>query len=159
MNNKHRLLILLLDDDQGYLKLLNQYLSMTGDTGYESRMTTSYKEALELLKSGDFDVGLIDHDLKQDVTGTDVIEQALAAGVTTPLVMVTAMPDMDIEIQALSKGAVDFVSKDEMTAQILERTIKIALLKKEAYARLPPNKRNVPAAKPVMGRIRKFPIR
>jgi diguanylate cyclase (GGDEF)-like protein/PAS domain S-box-containing protein len=99
--------ILVLDDESSILELLGQHLS---EEGYHCSLFTSAVEALEALKSSDFD--LLVTDLKMpEMHGIDVVLQAKGQDEELAVIVVTALLEVTNAIEAMRAGADDYLLK------------------------------------------------
>ncbi|MDE3154777.1 MAG: response regulator, partial [Acidobacteriota bacterium] len=71
------------------------------------------------------DVYLLDHRLDTG-SGLDLARAVQACRPTSPVIMLTSADDEQVALQAMRAGASDYLIKDEMTAALLERTIRYA---------------------------------
>ncbi|HLZ65492.1 MAG TPA: response regulator [Aliidongia sp.] len=69
---------------------------------------------------GDCDIVLLDLDLP-DMDGFDVLRRFRAAGITTPILMVSGLDGLDHKIKALTFGADDFLTKPFRKRELLAR--------------------------------------
>lgn len=100
--------ILYIDDDAGLGVLLNRALA---PHGYGVETVPDSEEALARLKSGNFDVVALDHNLTNEV-GLDIIPLIRALPHPPPIIYVTGSEDVRVAVAALKAGAVDYVWKD-----------------------------------------------
>ncbi len=99
--------ILLVEDDDQYATLVARQLA---GAGYEVTRAARAKEALERLGEGEYDLILSDI-LMPGMSGIDMLEELRGRGVTAPVVVMSAFGSVDTAIQALQKGAYDYISK------------------------------------------------
>lgn len=111
--------ILLVEDDgslgDGIQKGLKQY-------GYTVDWLTDGQTALSSIKTETFDVILLDLNLPK-LSGLSVLREVRAAGITTPILILTARQSVEDRIKGLDSGADDYYSKyyfdlDELSARI-----------------------------------------
>jgi two-component system KDP operon response regulator KdpE len=112
MSEKKRILVV--DDEPGIVKILGITLRLHG---YEFVGTTSGAEAVELARSRDPDVMLLDI-LMPGMNGMEVLEKVRAFS-KVPVIVFTARPD--ITQIAMKMGADAFVSKPFDPDQMLEK--------------------------------------
>src|SRR5690606_40318417 len=62
------------------------------------------------------------------------VREALRLGFSAPIIMLTGQNDTGIEIEAAQAGAVDFLVKDNLTLERLQRAIRYALARSEVQA-------------------------
>ena len=111
--------ILLVEDDEslgdGIHKGLKQY-------GYTVDWLTDGRTALSSIKTENFDVILLDLNLPS-LPGLTVLREMRAAGITTPVLILTARHTIEDKVKGLDSGADDYLSKsfldlDELSARI-----------------------------------------
>ena len=69
--------------------------------------------------TGSADVCLLDFQLG-DRSGLELLSTLEQRGVRTPVVMLTATTDHQVDIEAMKAGAVDYLVKGEFTGAVLE---------------------------------------
>jgi signal transduction histidine kinase len=90
--------------------------------------------ALEELETR-YDVCLVDYRLGAD-SGLSLIEKAVAKGFTGPIILLTGRGDHDVDVKAMRAGAADYLVKDQITPQLLERVIRHSIERKAAEVAL-----------------------
>ncbi|HTA89680.1 MAG TPA: ATP-binding protein, partial [Polyangiaceae bacterium] len=120
--------VLLVEDDEDDFLLTGKLLRKNERTAFDVKWVISSAAALQELKDP-YDVCLVDYRLGAE-TGLVFIERAIAQGFTGPLILLTGRGDHDIDVEAMKAGAADYLVKDEMTAQLLERVIRHAIERK-----------------------------
>src|SRR6185436_16806800 len=83
------------------------------------------RAALSALEGHAVDILLLDLDLP-DSRGMDTVSQAVRAAPEVPIVVLTGFKDRDLGIRALRAGALDCLSKHELSGELLVRTLKLA---------------------------------
>jgi PAS domain S-box-containing protein len=117
--------LLLVDDDREQLALIDAALSRT-HLDYRIEWSPGYDDALARLDAGGVDLCLVDY-LLDGINGLDLIRDAVARGIETPMVMLTAHGSAEVSLQALEAGAVDYLAKGTVDAELLERTVRYAM--------------------------------
>ena len=83
--------------------------------GMEAQIVASPNAALEELYSGEFDVALIDLNYTRDTTsgreGLDLLTQIQATDADLPVIVMTAWGSIDLAVEAMRRGARDFIQK------------------------------------------------
>ncbi len=118
--------ILLIDDDVEFAKVTRFRLSHTDKAKFEVHTTASLKSALELFNVQTFDLILLDLILS-DAHGLEAMTHILAASKQTPVVVMTGLDDDQMAIEAVRKGAEDYIVKGETPPKILIRIIQHAI--------------------------------
>lgn len=111
MNSK----ILLVDDDPDVLASTSALFS---DTGYSVTACSSADEALESIKGNKYDVVLSDIKMPE-ISGIDLLEQAHKIDSQLPVILITAYADLNTAVDAISRGAFDFIIKSSAPEYIL----------------------------------------
>ena len=120
--------ILLIDDDQNLRKSIRLALETMNHKVTEARDGT---QAQEFLAHGLFDVAFLDLRLGQE-KGLDILLQLLQIAPGLAIVVITAYATIDVAVEAMRRGAVDFLPKpftpDEIRI-VLDRVSRLRRLK------------------------------
>ena len=104
--------ILVADDQVDILDALRLLLS---DEGYEVTVARSPGEALERLEGAEFDLAILDLNYTRDTTsgqeGLDLMERIRALDPTLPVLVVTAWSSVSGAVEAMRRGARDYIEK------------------------------------------------
>jgi putative nucleotidyltransferase with HDIG domain len=115
--------ILVVDDEETIREIVS---SMLGGAHFQTRQAASGIEALSILESGDeFDLVLSDL-MMAEMDGIALLERAKERYPDMPIVMVTAVHDIQVALQALRNGAYDYLLKPFEREQLLA-TVRRAL--------------------------------
>lgn len=110
--------LLIVDDDPEITSALARGLALHG---YEAQTENRADRALQRLKKDDFAGAIIDVMLGAD-SGINLVRQARDAGVTLPILMLSALSDVEHRAAGLEAGADDYVVKpfsfDELVARL-----------------------------------------
>ena len=112
--------MLVADDERGTRLALEVPLRLDG---YSVTSVASGREAIELGRREHFDVVLTDV-FMPDVGGLDVIRQFRSFSPDTKVIAMTAQGSLEIAMEAISEGAVDFIAKPfdiEQVMMVVER--------------------------------------
>ncbi|UCD35534.1 MAG: EAL domain-containing protein [Nitrospiraceae bacterium] len=134
MDNE-RIKILLVDDDEDDYLITRDLLSQSKDRIYDLEWVSTYEEALRSIINGEHDACLFDYRLGE-YTGLDLLKEAVSAACKAPIIILTGQGERDIDIEALKAGATDYLDKTEITAQLLERSIRYAIERKRTEDRI-----------------------
>ena len=128
--------ILIVEDEKRIAEGVNKILK---NAGYEVDTVYDGLDGLDYILSGLYDLILLDIMLPK-INGIDVLKNARAEGITTPVIMLTAKFQSEDIINGLDAGADDYLTKPfdagELLARIRTRTRKTCALnadKTEAY--------------------------
>ncbi|WP_299579114.1 response regulator transcription factor [uncultured Sunxiuqinia sp.] len=114
--------ILIVEDEQAMLVGLRDNLEFEG---YEVDTANRGDDGLKKLQSGAFDLVLLDVMLP-GMSGFDVCKKARAAGMDTPIILLTARGEELDKVLGLELGADDYVTKPFSLRELLAR-IKVIL--------------------------------
>jgi len=112
--------VLVADDQQDVLDALRLLLKAEG---YDVASATSPALVLEAVGSRELDAVLMDLNYARDTTsgkeGLDLLDQLRAVDPTLPVVVMTAWASVDVAVEAMRRGARDFVEKPWDNARLL----------------------------------------
>ncbi len=104
--------ILIADDREDILKALRALLKSRGNV---AELAHTPREALRKLKERRFDLAIIDLNYTREITsgreGLDLLERMRQIEPTMPVVVMTAWASVDLAMEAIRRGANDFVEK------------------------------------------------
>lgn len=113
--------ILVADDQPAVLEAAKLLLKSDGHT---ARTADSPRSVLQLAAGESFDLILMDLNYARDTTsgqeGLDLLAGLRTAGIDTPVVVMTAWGTVDIAVEAMRRGACDFVQKPWDNKRLLE---------------------------------------
>jgi signal transduction histidine kinase len=118
--------IALIDDDPDDVFLMKETLAESVFLKAEINVYSSYELGMEALKKDVADLYLIDQYLGSG-EGAHLMEQARLEGVRKPLILLTGSDNADVALEAMEAGADDYLLKTELTAPLLERSLRYAL--------------------------------
>jgi DNA-binding NtrC family response regulator len=120
--------ILLVDDDKNTADGLKKILLQDG---YDTGCTYTGNEALDLIEAEHFDIVITDMKLP-DISGFSIIEKVKKENIDIAVVMITAFSSIQTAIDAMKKGADDYLTKpvnieelELILKKILERQLLI----------------------------------
>jgi two-component system, cell cycle sensor histidine kinase and response regulator CckA len=117
--------VLVVDDDDGDFILVEALLDELSGS-YEVEWASTWAAGLTAMEADRHDLYLVDHGLGVR-TGIELLEAATAAGCSGPRILLTGNRDPRLDRLALSAGAIDFLYKQTLTAEALDRTLRYAL--------------------------------
>ena len=117
--------ILLVDDDEVDRLAVRRLLKQTRfEATLEER--DGREPALEVLSPGAFDCVLLDYNLP-GADGIEILKEIRAKGQTVPVIALTGQGDEEIAVELMKAGAADYLNKNSLTAERLERSLRYAL--------------------------------
>ena len=116
--------ILLTDDDPGIQKPLGRLLEKAG---YHVRTASDGRAAVETLDDNEFSPDCILLDIRMPrMEGTEALSLIREKVPLVPVIMLTAMTDLETAVDTMRKGAYDYLTKPVRREQLIE-TVKKAL--------------------------------
>jgi DNA-binding NtrC family response regulator len=133
---KDRPRILAADDQQHVLEALELLLR---PQGYDVETARSPVMVREALSTGSYDSVLIDLNYTRDTTsgreGLDLLSEIVASDGTTPVIVMTAWANIDLAVEAMRRGARDFIQKpweNERLLTIVRTQVELHRLSQQA---------------------------
>lgn len=118
--------ILIADDDPVIRRLFEKRLQ---DAGYTVTVAVDGNEAARHLDSSHFDVIITDLVMPGDIGGIELLEIGKEKDVLTEVIVITAHSSIDTAVDAMKKGAADYLEKPVNFDELFLRLDKIAQLK------------------------------
>jgi signal transduction histidine kinase len=118
--------ILLIEDNSGDARLLQEMLKDDGHHDMELTLVVSMREAEEYLAANAVDLILLDPGLP-DAIGLEAVQRAHAAAPRPPLVVLTGLDDELLARRALQEGAQDYLIKNEIEPRGLVRALRYSI--------------------------------
>ena len=123
--------ILVVDDENSYLELVKGLLN---DEGYKNVLTENNPlKVMPLLDRTDVDLILLDIYMPE-MNGLDLLEKIYAEYPSIPVVIVTAVNEVEIALKAVKLGAYEFITKPPDTDRLfltIQRALSKRLLESE----------------------------
>lgn len=120
---------LVVDDEQNIRRTLTVALE---SMGYEATNAATGTDAIRELKARRFDVMLLDLKLSEE-SGLEVLNEAIRVSPTLAVVIMTAFASIDTAVEAMRRGAFDYLPKPctpEQLRQVLSRIQKTRKLER-----------------------------
>lgn len=128
---KQPIRVLLIEDEEDDFQLTRRLLLGIEGQAYELDWAATYDEGYAAILADTHDVYLMDYRLNLD-SGLDLLKEVKAIGCTAPLIMLTGLFDRDTDVQAMNAGASDYLVKNNLSSDLLERSIRYALANKKS---------------------------
>jgi DNA-binding NtrC family response regulator len=130
-NKKKTNRVLIVDDEENIRQILTEYLQ---DFGYKVTCAVNGQEALQVYQKGSFDIILSDL-VMRPMNGLELLNEIKKVDPDALFIMITGFPSIESALEAVKKGARDYITKpfniDEIRLK-MER----ALLEKNMEGRL-----------------------
>ena len=125
MIDTNEIKILLIEDNPGDARLIQEALSMAGDAS-EVQWTDRLAKGLEMLGRDRFDAVLLDLSLP-DSRGFATFEQLRKCAPRVPVVVLTGLDDEGLALRAVREGAQDYLVKGTVKSSTILRIIRFAI--------------------------------
>ena len=110
--------ILVVDDDYGIRSIMKDSLT---NENYEVKIAESGEEGLNFIKNQHFDLVITDMVMPPGLDGIDLMEKALKINEDLGFIIITAYGTIKTAVDALKKGAFDFITKPFSVSQMTSR--------------------------------------
>jgi PAS domain S-box-containing protein len=118
--------ILIIEDDQDDFLIIEACIKDIPEKDFRIDWCFNYEEALQRIAHAGYDIYFVDY-LLGEKTGLELLKDAIALGCEDPLVLLTGIGNREVDVQAMTIGAVDYLVKSEINTEKLERCIRYAL--------------------------------
>ncbi len=122
--------VLIVDDEETARNFISEALR---DAGYEAIEAGTLKEANKAIDKGVGDIILLDVMLP-DGSGLSLLDRLALENPRPPVILITAFGEVDVAVDAMKKGALDFLQKPldlDRLLQAVERSSEVVGLRRE----------------------------
>ena len=123
--------VLLIDDDADDCLMLRDLLADVRWKKFNVEWASSYDAGKSALARKSHDVCFLDYRLGGR-TGLDLLKEAVAEDCKIPIIVLTGFGEPDVDLEAMKVGAADFLVKDQISALLLERSIRYSIHRAQA---------------------------
>jgi diguanylate cyclase (GGDEF)-like protein len=123
--------VLLIEDNPEYANLLRRILSKEKRPPFNLEPAASLQAGLERLVQADIDVILLDLTLP-DSQGIDTFHRVHTQAPAVPIIILTGFDDERLALEAVGKGAQDYLVKSQVDGRMLPRVMRYAIERKRA---------------------------
>lgn len=127
--------VLLIEDNEDDAYLVQETLNERQEPKCDLEWTDRLRRGLKRLAEGRFDVVLLDLSLP-DSQGLETFDRLQAQAHGVPLVVLTGLDDEAMAVQAVRKGAQDYLVKGRLVPDLLVRALRYAVERKQVEAAL-----------------------
>ncbi|MDX1588562.1 MAG: EAL domain-containing protein [Oleiphilaceae bacterium] len=124
MNKEVR--VLMVDDDPVDRVLVEEYLSQAGQCRFVVEHAEDYDSGVAALKRQQHDVYLVDYYLGAR-TGLDWLNEAREMRCEQPVIILTGQGAETLDDEVMTRGASDYLPKEELSTSLLQRVIRHAI--------------------------------
>jgi len=123
--------VLVVEDNPEDFQILQVLFGKIKHHRYELENATSLSKALGLLRERRHQAYLVDYQLGPD-SGLEFLKEALALKCEAPVILLTGYGDHEMDLKAMALGAADFLNKNKLDPDLLERSIRYSLERRKA---------------------------
>lgn len=127
--------VLLIEDDEDDYLITKDLLADIGEDLFELLWVPTFDLGRDAIANETIDICLVDYQVGER-SGLELVQEARAAGVMVPMILLTGMGDRDIDIAAMRAGASDFLEKGQLTPILLERALRYAISQSQSKREL-----------------------
>ncbi|TYQ31604.1 hybrid sensor histidine kinase/response regulator [Pseudanabaena sp. UWO310] len=122
--------ILLIDDDEDDYLLTRDFLSESEQLEFKLDWSSNYRDGLAKIAENRHAAYLLDYRLGKE-NGLELMQEAISRGCNKPIILLTGVGDSQVDRQAMSAGASDYLIKGKfLNPLLLERSILHAIERK-----------------------------
>ena len=138
--------VLIADDEKAIRRTLREILEYEN---YKVDEAEDGQKAYDMLKDGDYDVALCDIKMPK-MDGMEVLDKLKKEGVETQMIMISGHGNIETAVEAVRKGAFDFISKPPDLNRLLI-TVRNAMDKGNLVTETKVLKRKVSSTREIVG--------
>lgn len=133
--NQNTYLILLIEDNPADARLIKEMFRDEIDFSFDLIWKENLSDGLNYLKNNSIDITLLDLALP-DSQGIDTFYKTYAVKPDSPIILLTGLNDKILALNAIEKGAQDFILKGQVDGNLLTRSILHAIERQRMLMRL-----------------------
>jgi two-component system, cell cycle sensor histidine kinase and response regulator CckA len=122
--------VLLIEDSFPEAKLLAQIFKGSPIGNFQLTHVQRLSGATEILKTREFDVALLDLTLPDSV-GLESLDALISCSPELPVVVLTNTSDDQLSVEAVRRGAQDYLVKRQVNLELLVRAVRYAIERKQ----------------------------
>jgi len=126
MDAPSQIRVLLVEDDEDDYVLARDILGDISNQSFRIEWAPTVEKALEQARNGGYDLCLLDYRLGER-NGIEVLDELKALGFTAPVLMLTGQGDRHVDLEAMKHGAADYLEKDRLSPELMERSVRYTL--------------------------------
>ena len=131
MKNNEEKTILLIEDNPGDSRLIEEMLKEIASFHYKLILAETLKDGRGQISKNKVDIILLDLNLP-DSTGKNTFDALIGIDKNIPVVLISGLEDLALSVSLIREGAQDYISKNSLTSQLLEKSIQYSIERKKA---------------------------
>jgi len=124
--NQNKYKIAIIEDDEDDYLIIRDYISDIEGRSFIVDWFQDYNSAIEAIKNKEYHLYFVDYFLGHK-TGLDLLDAAAELNCDEPIILLTGLGNKAIDIKAMERGATDYLVKNDLSTEKLERCIRYAL--------------------------------
>jgi len=126
MPNQNKIRIAVIEDDEDDFVIIKDYISEIEGKSFVVDWFQDYNTAIDAIKNKSYHLYFVDYFLGHK-TGLDLLDAASELNCKEPIILLTGLGNKAIDIKAMERGATDYLVKNDLSTEKLERCIRYAL--------------------------------
>ena len=118
--------VLLIEDDEEDYILTRELFEDIPERKYQLEWAASFEAGVKAIQENGFDIYLVDYRLGRE-NGLELLNEVSKVDAHCPFILLTGLDNRDLDIEAMEAGASDFLVKGNLTADLLDRSIRYAI--------------------------------
>src|SRR5205085_2952089 len=123
----------LVEDDEDDFIITRDLFSEMRSQRFTLDWMKTFETGLQAMTLNQHDVCLVDYRLGAR-NGVDLLRAAIERGCQAPVILLTGAGEHEVDLEAMTAGAADYLVKTGLQAHTLERSVRYALQRKRAAA-------------------------
>jgi PAS domain S-box-containing protein len=123
--------VLLVDDDEDDYVITRDLICEIGQERYQLDWASSYDAGWDVLQRREHHICLVDYRLGER-TGLEFLRAAQQLNSLAPMILLTGQGDHEVDLEAMKAGAADYLIKSQLNADLLERSLRYAIVNNRA---------------------------
>jgi DNA-binding response OmpR family regulator len=124
--------ILHVEDEESQRRLIAHHLLAMGDFQFEIHHADNEETALDLFESRGAEFVILDYHLRQG-NGLHCLGEIRQRDRIVPIIAISGVATAEIAADLVQAGADDYISKQDLTSDMLARSMRAALERADAY--------------------------
>ncbi|MBW2569640.1 MAG: response regulator [Deltaproteobacteria bacterium] len=125
-------IVLIVDDEEEFINSLAERLSIRD---YDVTTSVNGRDAIEKVRGCNFDVVMLDV-VMPGIDGLAVLREIKRITPLTEVIMLTALPNVEIGVEAMKRGAMDYILKPCEIEELISKIDKGCARKTEQEERI-----------------------
>jgi PAS domain S-box-containing protein len=130
-----RFRVLLIEDDEDDFVFIKDLLRETSFPKFDLDWVGTYDLGVESIDRAEHDAILLDYRLGER-NGLELLREVVANGCLAPVIFLTAQGDYMVDEEAMAAGAADYLTKGQISSDLLEHSICYSISRKRAELEL-----------------------